>query len=172
MRYGPIAALVILAGCAPARDRALGPPGSALENRRQVWSLVQPMARARGLDPLFVYALVGLESNFDPRATNGEARGLLQLKPQGWRSASIIPYEPAVWEEQTNLEVGIDRLARAKASLEARGIFSYRLLWAAYHYGFENLAARGFRVERFPEPSDPIARAFLAGQIHPLIPPK
>jgi hypothetical protein len=130
------------------------------------------MARARGLDPLFVYALVGLESNFDPRATNGEARGLLQLKPQGWRSASIVPYEPAVWEEETNLEVGIDRLARAKAGLEARGIFSYRLLWAAYHYGYENLAARDFRVERFPEPLDPIARAFLAGQIHPLIPPK
>jgi soluble lytic murein transglycosylase-like protein len=82
VRSAPIAVLVILAGCAPQGDGAFRPAGSALENRRHVWAWVQPMAKARGIAPLFVYALVGLESILDPRARNGDARGLLQLKLQ------------------------------------------------------------------------------------------
>jgi hypothetical protein len=72
----------------------------------------------------------------------------------------MIPHLPAVWNEQTNLGIGLDRLARTRASLEARGVLSYRLLWAAHHNGFEGLAAGDLRVERLPEPADPIARAF------------
>ncbi len=130
------------------------------------------MATARRIDPLFVYALVGAESNFDPQAANGDARGLLQLKPPAWRSNSAIPYEPAVWDAQANLAVGLDRLARAKAGLEARRVFSYRLLWAAHHYDFASVAAADFEIERFPKPSDPISFALWAGQTHPLEPPK
>jgi hypothetical protein len=167
----PIAVLAVLAGCLPRGD-ALGRAGPELERRREIWALIEPRAKAHGLDPLFVYALVGEESNFDPGARKGEARGLLQLKPQAWRSVSMVPYEPAVWDEQTNLEVAIDRLTGLKADLEARGVFSYGLLWAAHHYGLEYVAAHGFKIERLPRPSEPIARAFWEGRIHPLDPPK
>lgn len=143
-----------------------------MEARRQVWAAIQPMAALRGLDPLFVYSLVGEESNFEPHARSGEARGLLQLKPGAWRAASDIPYGTAVWDWRTNLAVGMDRLASSKAALTAQGVFSYPLLWADYHYGRDYIAARGFDMSRISRPSDPIGRALWSGDIHPLTPPK
>ena len=126
----------------------------------------------RGIDPLFVYALVGLESNFDPHARRGEARGLLQLKPEAWRAASDIPYEPAVWDWRTNLEVGIDRLATLKRALTARGVFSYPRLWATHQYGFDYVAARDFDMSRIDRPDNAIAVRMWRGDVEPVNPPK
>lgn len=130
------------------------------------------MAAARGLDPQFVYALVGIESRFDPRAKHGENRGLLQIKPRAWKAVSDTPYDVGVWEWRTNLAVGMDGLAAAKRSLEERGVFTYPVLWAAYHYGFDYTAAHGFDQSRIPRPSDPVAFRIWSGDIHPIAPPK
>jgi soluble lytic murein transglycosylase len=47
------------------------------------WPLLQPQAEARGLDPLFVAALIRQESLFDPSAASpADAHGLMQLLPR------------------------------------------------------------------------------------------
>lgn len=144
---------------------------SSLAARRQIWAAVQPLATLKGLDPGFVYALVQVESNFDPHAHRGDARGLLQLKPRAWKAVSALPYETNVWDWRTNLAVGIDALARTKASLEGKGVFSYPVLWACYHYGYDFVASRGFDLGRLPRPSDPVSRRVWAGEVHPVPPP-
>lgn len=113
-----------------------------------------------------------LESDFNPRAKRGENRGLLQIKPKGWRAVSSLPYETAVWDWRTNLTVGLDALAQIKRELDAKDMFSYPLLWASYHYGYDYVAAREFDMSRIPRPSDQIAYRLWSGEIHPLAPPK
>lgn len=130
------------------------------------------MASVRGIDPLFVYAIVKVESNFDPHAKRGEARGLMQIKPRAWRAVSDLPYETVVWDWRSNLAVGMDALASFKRALTAKGVFSYSLLWASYHYGFDYTAAHGFDMSRIPRPSDPISYKLWSGDAHPLAPPR
>jgi len=115
---------------------------------------------------------VKLESNFNPRAKRGENRGLLQIKPRAWRSVSSLPYEAGVWDWRANLTAGLDGMLRMKRALEAKGVFSYPLLWASYHYGFDYVESRGFDMSRIPRPSDPIAYRLWSGELHPLAPPQ
>jgi len=168
VRRACAALLVLLAGCS---QRRAGEP-EAVAQRRLVWEAIRPMAAARGIDPLFAYALVGAESGFDPRARRGDARGLLQIKPRAWAAASGIPYEPGVWDPVTNMAVGLDGLAAAKRALESRGAFSYPLLWAAHHYGLDYVAARGFDMGRIPRPPGPVAIRLWSGDARPLEPPR
>jgi hypothetical protein len=130
------------------------------------------MASVRRIDPLFVYAIVRLESNFDPHARNGEARGLMQLKPKAWKAVSDLPYETVVWDWRSNLAVGMDELVSIKRELTARGVFTYPVLWASYHYGLEFTAAHGFDMSRIPRPADPISYRFWSGDVHPVAPPR
>ena len=143
-----------------------------LSAQREVWAAIQPLASARKIDPLFVYALVRLESDFDPHAKRGEARGLLQIKPRAWKAVSRLPYETAVWDWRENLMAGMDGLASIKAVLTAKGVFSYPLLWASFHYGLDYTEAHGFDMSRIPRPSDPISYKLWAGDVHPVSPPK
>lgn len=171
MRYACAAAVLVLSGCAPrAREAPVGPPDPA-PPPGAVWRAIQPRAISGGLDPGFVYAVVQAESNFDPRARKGEARGLLQLKPAAWKAASPLPYEPNVWNWRTNLAVGIDRLAAYRRQLGAEGKFSYPLLWASHRYGIDFVAAHGFDLSRIPRPADPISYRLFTGEIHPVSPP-
>ena len=133
---------------------------------------MQPLAAARGLDPLFVYALVQVESGFDPRAEHGENRGLLQIKPRAWRAVSSLPYETSVWNWRANLEVGMDGLAAIKRTLIEKGVFSYPILWASYHYGYDFVEGHGFDMSRIPRPSDPVSYKLWSGDEHPIPPPK
>jgi hypothetical protein len=162
---------LLLAGCAPRSGEMPAELPSSLAARRQIWAAVQPLAALKGLDPGFVYALVRVESDYDPHAHHGDARGLLQLKPRTWRAVSALPYETNVWDWRTNLAVGMDALARTKATLEAKGVFSYPLLWACHHYGYDFVASRGFDLGRLPRPSDPVSRRVWAGEVHPVPPP-
>ena len=152
----------MLAGCAGRR---------AAVDRAEVWRAIQAPAARYRLDPVFVYALVAAESDFDARARNGGARGLLQIKPAAWATVSTRPYEPAVWDWRANLETGIDYLAWCRHALHARGHDSDRLLLAAFHYGFDFVEARGFDEGRIPCPAHPLYRELWAGNLRPLLPP-
>ena len=157
------AVLLLLAGCAWRREPV---------DRREVWRALQAPAARYRLDPVFIYALVAAESEFDARARNGDARGLLQLKPAAWATVSGRPYEPTVWDWHANLETGIDYLAWCRHALHARGRFSERLLLAAFHYGFDYVESRDFDERRIPRPGHPLYRAMWRGQLHPLAPPE
>ena len=169
----PVAALaLVLAGCAPRSGDLPAEQPNSLEARRQVWAALEAEAPARGLDPGFVYALVKSESDFDPHAKRGEARGILQLKPEAWRAFSDLPYGTSVWDWRANLTVGLARLAALRAQLEAKGVFSYPLLWASFHYTFDYVQARGFDRSRIPRPSEPISYRLWKGEVRPLPPPR
>jgi soluble lytic murein transglycosylase-like protein len=173
VKYAPILAVVALAACSP-RPPSSPPetPTDAHSTRREIWAEIQPMAREEGIDPGFVFAIVKLESDFNPRARNGEAHGLMQIKPRTWKLATDVPFDPGAWDPRENLRVGIAGLASIKRRLEARGVFSYRLMWAAFHYGFDYVEERGFDMSRIPRPSDPISRSLWAGEVHPVETPR
>jgi soluble lytic murein transglycosylase-like protein len=172
VRHVLIPALLALAACSPRSGNTPVATPDIPPERRAIWSELKPIARDRGIDPGFVYAIIQLESNFDPHARKGDARGLMQLKPRTWRSVSNLPYEPTVWDWRANLRVGVDNLASIRAALRAKGVFSYPLMWAAYHYGLEYVEARGFDMSRISRPSDPISRKLWSGELHPVAIPQ
>ncbi len=162
-----IALMLGLAACKrrPAAELAVPP------TRSEIWGAIQPMAERYRMSPAFIYALVAAESNFDAMAHNGEARGLLQLKPRAWRVVSALPYDPAVWNWRTNLEVGIDYLAYSRSYLHRKNAFSYPLLLAAFHYGLDYVDERDFAIGRIPTPNSPIYRELWSGNLAPVAPP-
>ena len=172
MRYACAAAVLVLGGCSPRAGNAPDDQPGALAARRAIWAAIQPLAGARGIDPGFVYAIVKVESNFDPDAKRGDARGLMQIKPHAWRAVSQLPYGTSVWDWRANLEVGIDSLAKVKGVLLQKGVFSYPLLWASYHYGLDYVETRGFDMSRIPRPSDPVSYRLYSGEVHPVSPPR
>jgi soluble lytic murein transglycosylase-like protein len=158
----------VLAGCggtAPAPGDLEGP------TRLEVWEAIVPQAERYLLDPAFVYALVAAESNFDPAARNGQARGLMQIKPAAWRSVTEVPYESAVWDWRQNLRVGIDYLALCRSTIHREATFSYPLMLAAFHYGIDHVARRGFDLRRIPPPENDIYRRLWSGDLAPVPPP-
>ena len=162
--------VLALVGC--GRDGGPGTGPDAPPTRLEVWEAIQPLAARYRIAPEFVYALVAAESNFNPRAESGSARGLLQLKPAAWRSVSKQPYETDVWDWRRNLVVGIDYLAFSRAYLHRNAEFSYPLLLAAFHYGLDYVEARNFDVRRIPIPDNPVYRELWAGNLAPLPPPR
>jgi Transglycosylase SLT domain len=145
---------------------------STLAARRAIWAAIQPMANARGIDPGFVYAIVSHESNFDPHASKGDALGLMQMRSRAWKAVSDVPFETGALNWRTNLAVGIDSLASMKQVLTEKGVFSYPLLWASFHYGVDYVEAHGFDMSRIPRPSDPVSYKLFTGDIHPVSPPR
>jgi soluble lytic murein transglycosylase-like protein len=137
-------------------------------NRSEIFAAIEARAARYRLEPAFVYALVAAESNFEPRARNGDASGLMQLKPGAWRCVSTAPFEPTVWDWRANLDAGIDYLAYVRADLHRKSVFSYPLLLAAFHYGLGYVEDRGFDLQRIPVPDNVIYRQLWAGDLAPV----
>ena len=137
-----------------------------------VWAALRPLALHHHLAPTFIYALIAAESNFDPRARNGEARGLMQIKPAAWRVVRREPYEPAVWAWRQNLAAGVDYLTWCRSELPPSRRSSYPLLFAAYLYGPDFVAARDFNLSPMLPPDNALGRELWRGNLTPLPPPK
>lgn len=159
---GLILVLMCVAGC--SRPEPAEPPPTKAE----IWAAIQPQAERYRMSPAFIYALVAAESNFDPAARNGEARGLLQIKPVAWRTVSKVPYESGVWHWRTNLEVGIDYLAYSRSYLHRKTTFSYPLLLAAFHYGLDYVEDRSFDIGRIEVPPNDVYRQLWNGNLEPV----
>ena len=162
-----VAVGLCLLGC-ERTDRATADPAT----REAVWLAIQPIAERYQIEPTLIYALVAAESNFDPKAQNGEARGLMQLKPGAWRQVSSTPYEPTVWDWRRNLESGIDYLAQCRNTLHKREKFSYPLLLASFHFGIDYVRERDFNLRRIESPDNAIYREMRNGNLSPVPPPK
>ena len=160
--------LLVLALAACTRP---APPTEPAPTRPEIWAAIQPLAARYRISPGFIYALVAAESDFNPRARNGSARGLLQLTPGAWRAVSKAPYEPTVWDWRANLEAGIDYLAYSRAYLHRRTAFSYPLLLASFHYGLDYVEERHFDIGRIAVPPSPIYRQLWDGNLEPVAPP-
>lgn len=162
-----LALLFLAAGC--GRDRAAS---EAQPTRGEIWTAIQPIAARYRIEPAFIYAIIAAESNFDPKARNGDARGLMQIKPAAWAMVSAAPYEPQVWDWRANLEAGVEYLAHVRSLLHRQNRFSYPRLLAAYHYGPEYLEARRFDLDRLEVPANDIYRELWRGNLAPIPPPK
>jgi soluble lytic murein transglycosylase-like protein len=160
------AGLLLAVGC----GRQETPPDPA--TRETIWAAIQPLAARYRMDPAFIFALVAAESNFDPKARNGEARGLMQIKPAAWRTVSREPYEPNVWVWRQNLAAGVDYLAWCRSALHQRKKFSYPVLLASFHYGLDYVEARDYDLDRLEPPSSAIYRELWRGNLAPVVPPK
>jgi soluble lytic murein transglycosylase-like protein len=167
-RKGWVLLVMALAALAGGCARKSPPPPT----RAEVWAAIQPPAQRYRIDPAFIYALVAAESNFDPSARNGNARGLLQLKPGAWAAVSADAYDPNVWDWRKNLEVGIDYLAYSRSYLHRKSTFTHPRLLAAFHYGLDYLEEQKFDTARVPVPDNDLYRQLWAGNLHPLPPPK
>lgn len=83
----------------------------------QYWDRIQVHARAKGLDPFVVAALIGQESTFDPTARSpANAYGLMQLVPTTARrlarSAGVQYSRRGLTDPETNIRLGTTYLAR------------------------------------------------------------
>lgn len=154
-----------ICGCNRQRESAVE---TIAPSREAVWAAIQPHAERYKIDAAFIFALVAAESNFDPNARNGEARGLLQIKPGAWATVSREPYEPTVWQWRRNLEVGIDYLAYSRSYLHKKTAFTYPKLLAAFHYGLDYLEQREFDMRRVPTPDNVIYRELWRGNLTPV----
>lgn len=166
-----IGIILIVLGLTACRRSGTADTTARPPTRAEVWAAIQPLAERYRLSPAFIYALVAAESNFDPSARNGAARGLLQIKPVAWHAVSAVPYEPAVWNWRTNLEIGVEYLAYSRAYLHKKTEFSYPLLLAAFHYGLDYVEERNFRLWAIPIPDNPIYRELWSGNLAPVAPP-
>jgi soluble lytic murein transglycosylase-like protein len=160
---GVVLIVACSAGCA-RRPGAHAPPPT----RQEIWAAIQPLAQRYRIEPEFIYALVAAESNFDPLARNGDARGLMQIKPRAWRTVSKLNYEPSVWDWRLNLETGIDYLAYSRAYIHRKATFSYPLLLAAFHYGLDYVEERNFNIRRIDQPDNAIYRELWSGNLAPV----
>jgi soluble lytic murein transglycosylase len=151
----------LLAAAAALRDAGLASQGIRLARRAvargapadaRVYRLLYPVvnaeglvaeARAQGLEPGFVAALIRQESLFDPGATSGAgARGLMQVMPELGttvaRSRGFPEWDPVLlWQPDVSLVIGTLHLSE----LVARYGEPVRIL-AAYNAGMS-------RVERW-----------------------
>jgi len=79
--------------------------------------LIEPRARANGIDPFFVNSLIRQESLFDPRALSpAGARGLMQIMPETGRrvhaktSSGDLYDAELLFDPETNIDLGIQYL--------------------------------------------------------------
>ena len=165
--------ITILVGCLLVPGCGRQPAAEAdPATREAVWAAIQPHAARYRMEPAFIFALVAAESNFNAQAQNGEARGLLQLKPAAWREVSREPYEPAVWQWRKNLATGVDYLAWCRHTLHEKNKFSYPALLAAFHYGLDYVEERDYDPRRIDPPDNAIYRELWRGNLAPVPVPK
>lgn len=73
--------------------------------------IVTAVADELGLPRELMLGIAKIESNFNPRASNGSSRGLFQLQPAAWADAkaqlpSLPDYMDGVWDPRTNARAG------------------------------------------------------------------
>lgn len=136
----------------------------------EVWSYVQEVSDAEGLDPEFVYALAWAESSLNGRARSSVARGMMQLTKSAWREVSDESYRHA-WDWKTNVRVGIAYLVFCRDFLKRHDAFTYPLLAASYRYGPYYVKQRGFDLNQVRTPKNEIYQRIFGGNIRPVPPP-
>jgi soluble lytic murein transglycosylase-like protein len=115
--------------------------------QRQYDALIEEHARAHGVSPDLVRAVIQAESNFNPRAVSSKgAMGLMQLMPATARELGVSdPFQPS-----QNIRGGVTYLARLLAKYDQ----NVELALAAYNAGAGNVERYGNAVPPFRETRD------------------
>jgi soluble lytic murein transglycosylase-like protein len=122
-------------------------------NVRRFGPLIERTARARGLDPALVKAVIAVESAFDPTALSARgALGLMQIVPATAVRYGIVERRGRTIAEQllepaTNVEIGV-RYLRDLLDLFDNDL---SLALAAYNAGEGTVRARGNVMPPYPE---------------------
>jgi soluble lytic murein transglycosylase-like protein len=136
------------------------------ERQRQFDDLIDQYARAHGVSPDLIRAVIQAESNFNPRAVSVKgAMGLMQLMPATARELGVTdPFHPA-----ENIRGGVTYLARLLAKYDQ----NIELALAAYNAGAANVERYGNAVPPFRETRDYVkkitARPGVAAPAEPTI---
>ncbi len=121
----------VLAQHPPPQARIEAPPiklAPLPQRQRKWWPVVRKLARAEGLDPALVMAVVQVESKFNPRARSSkDAAGMMQIVPETARALGLK--DP--WNPRENLEAGIRYLAHLKRTFDQDMVMAL----AAYNAG-------------------------------------
>jgi hypothetical protein len=122
---------VILLDAEPSRlfmkqGYALQSPGTS-HSSTEFLPMIQEIAEKHGMDPQLIYAVIEMESGFNPHATSSaNAMGLMQLIPETAESLNVKdPFDP-----YENIQAGVRYL---KMQLDRFG--SIELALAAYNAG-------------------------------------
>jgi soluble lytic murein transglycosylase len=117
------------------------------------WPLLRPQAEARGLDPLFVAAVIRQESLFDPDAASpADAHGLMQLLPRTARDLATDlgrppPDRSALRDPATSIQLGTLLLRRLLDRYDGSRVKAL----AAYNAGEDAVAKWERRYPDRPE---------------------
>lgn len=94
----------------PASRGALGHDAA---KRGALRDLIASHAAANGVPFALADAVVRIESRYNPRASNGGALGLMQIKPATARGVGFNGSASALYDADTNLRYGMRYLAQA-----------------------------------------------------------
>jgi soluble lytic murein transglycosylase-like protein len=152
------------------RNRVSGHPNVA-----RFAPLIERYAKARGLEPALIKAIVAVESAFDPRAVSRKgAVGLMQVIPAtgeryGLAADRKRTVEQKLFDPGTNLRIGTQYLA----DLLARFDNDLTLALAGYNAGENAVERHARRVPPYPETQAYVAlvRQFREWYAPPPAPP-
>lgn len=131
--------------------------------QRQYDYLIEEYARAQGVSPDLVRAVIQAESNFNPRAVSAKgAMGLMQLMPATARELGVSdPFQPA-----QNIRGGVTYLARLLAKYDQ----NVELALAAYNAGAGNVERYGNTIPPFRETRDYVRKITGKAAVAPAAP--
>lgn len=161
---GSLFGLIFFNNIVPSLYRSFTKP-----DKEEIWEYVEEEATEYGLDPHFIYAIIFAESGFDPmaEASNGYARGLMQLSEGAWETVNNDSWSDAYsWKD--NIEAGTAYLAHLRNLLTQEGHFSYPLLAASYRYGLGKVKEADYQISGVPTPHNDIYKELFAGKTDPV----
>lgn len=135
-----------------AKASCMGLTQTSMRQRANAYAgLIEKHARAHGLSPQLVSAVMRVESCYDHRAVSrAGARGLMQLMPATARELGVKDS----FDPEQNIAGGVRYLARM---LERFGQ-DVTLGLAAYNAGPEAVAAHGGKIPPYPETQSYVKR--------------
>ncbi|MCI4592619.1 lytic transglycosylase domain-containing protein [Sphingobium sp. BYY-5] len=114
---------------------------------------IQASAQAYRIDPLFLHAIIGTESTYEPSAiSHAGARGLMQIMPDTGARFGVAG--EALYDPATNIDTG----ARLLKSLQKRYGKDFTLILAAYNAGEGAVERYGNQVPPYRETQDYVGK--------------
>lgn len=115
----------------------------AVSGANDVQGIIRAVADQLGVSQKLMLGFARIESNFNPRATNGSSKGLFQIQPAAWADAkALLPdlpnYEAGVFDPRENSRAAATYIKIVERRLRRFGMtgeISPSQLYLAYQQG-------------------------------------